>query len=151
MLGQATSNTDTQNSPRPKLGGSHHLPPYSTLCTSPQGPHPNDFLSRNSQVGVPKSPKLGLPQLWSSITLWASLGSRCDLKQSCSPRQELSNGMSHAVCKQVNRVDSWLFLSGVKLAFWLPTLLLAITCVSDVQMAMRAHFKHLSFKSFSMI
>jgi len=24
--------TDSQDSPRPELGGSHHLPPYSILC-----------------------------------------------------------------------------------------------------------------------
>jgi len=36
-------NTDTQDSPRPGLGGSHHLPPYSILYTSPPGPHPNGF------------------------------------------------------------------------------------------------------------
>ncbi len=41
VLGRATSNSDTQDSPRPGLGGSHHLPPYSILCTTPRGPHPN--------------------------------------------------------------------------------------------------------------
>jgi len=103
-------NTNTQDSSQPGLGGSHHLPPNNILCTSPQGPRPNGFLSRDAQVGVPKSPKLGLLRLWSLITLRADLGSRCDLKQSCSPRQELFNGMSHAIYKQVNRVDSQLFL-----------------------------------------
>ncbi len=34
-------NTDTQDSPQPGLGGSHHLPPYSILCASPWGLHPN--------------------------------------------------------------------------------------------------------------
>ncbi len=56
VLGPATGNMDTQDSPRPGLGGSHHLPPYSIFCTSPQGPHPNGFLSRDSQVGGPKFP-----------------------------------------------------------------------------------------------
>jgi len=84
--------------------------PHGVLCTSSRGPHPNGFLSRDSQVGVPKSPKLGLSQLWSPITLRSNLRSRCGLKQSCSPRWELSNGMSHAVYRQVNRVDSRLFL-----------------------------------------
>ncbi len=42
-------------------------------------------------MGVLKLPKLGLPQLWSPITLRANLGSRCGLKQSCNPRRELSN------------------------------------------------------------
>jgi hypothetical protein len=58
VLGQATGNLDSQDSPRPGLGGSHHLPPYNVLCASPRGPHPNDILSRDSQVRVPKLPKL---------------------------------------------------------------------------------------------
>jgi hypothetical protein len=70
------------------------------------------FLSRDSRVGVSKSRQLGLPQLWSPITLRADLGLRCSLKQSCSSCRELSNGMFHVVCKQVNRVDSWLFQIG---------------------------------------
>ncbi len=69
------------------------------------------FLSRDSRVGVPKLRQPGLPQFWSPITLRANLGSRCDLKQSCSSHRELSNGMSHVVYRQVNRVDSLLFLA----------------------------------------
>ncbi len=64
------------------------------------------FLSRDSSVGVPKSRQLGLLGLWSPITLRADLGSKCGLKQSCSSRRELSNGMWHAILSQVNRVDS---------------------------------------------
>jgi len=37
---------------------------------------------------------------------------RCGLKQSCSSCRELSNGMLHAPCNQVNRVDSQVFLVG---------------------------------------
>jgi hypothetical protein len=59
------------------------------------------FLSRDSRVGVPKSRRLGLLQLWSPITLRADLGSRCSLKQSCSSCRELSNDMLHAPCIQV--------------------------------------------------
>jgi hypothetical protein len=42
-------NTDTQDSPRPGLGGSRHLPPYSIFCTSPWGLYPNGF----SLLGFP--------------------------------------------------------------------------------------------------
>jgi hypothetical protein len=56
VLRRATGNSDTQNSPQLGLRGSHHLPPYNILCTSPWGPHPNGFLSQDSQVGVPKFP-----------------------------------------------------------------------------------------------
>jgi len=68
------------------------------------------FHSRDSRVGVPKLRQSRLPRLWSPITLQVDLGSRCSLKQSCSSRRELFNGMLHVVCSQVNRVDSWLFL-----------------------------------------
>jgi hypothetical protein len=61
-------------------------------------------------VGIPKSPKLGLLRLWSPITLQAKLQWRCSLKQSCSSYRELSKGMSHALRRQVNWVDSWLFM-----------------------------------------
>jgi hypothetical protein len=120
VLGLTTGNTDTQDSPRLGLGGSHHLPPYSILYTFPRGPHPNDFLPRDSQVGVPKSPRLGFSQLWSPITLQADLGLRCSLKKSCSPRRELFNGMSHSICKQVNRIDSRLFLVGSQIGSLTP-------------------------------
>ncbi len=35
VLGRATCKLDTQDSPQPRLGGSHHLPPYSIFCSSP--------------------------------------------------------------------------------------------------------------------
>jgi hypothetical protein len=53
----------------PDLGEATTFPPYNILCASPQGPHPNGILSQDSQVEVLKLPKLGLPQLWSPITL----------------------------------------------------------------------------------
>jgi len=76
VVGRTTGNSDSQDSPGLGLGGRHHLPPYNILCASPQGPHPNGILSRESQVGVPKLPKLGLPQLWGPITSRAYLGLR---------------------------------------------------------------------------
>ncbi len=47
------ANTDSQDSPWPGLGGSHHLPSYSILCDWPWDQHPNVILSQDSQVGVP--------------------------------------------------------------------------------------------------
>ncbi len=94
--------------------------PYSILYTSPRGPHPNGFLSQDSQVGVPKLPRLGLPQLWSAITLHVDLWLRWGMKQSCSPCQELSNGMSHVICTHGNRVDSWLLVVGNQIANLTP-------------------------------
>jgi hypothetical protein len=48
---------------------SHHLPLYNTICAWPGDQHPNVILSRDSQVGVPKFPKLGLPWLWGLVIL----------------------------------------------------------------------------------
>ncbi len=36
------------------FGRRHHSPPYSILCASPRGLHPNVIFSQDSQVGVPK-------------------------------------------------------------------------------------------------
>jgi len=43
------ANTDLQDSPWPRLGGSHHLPPYSILCARPWGQHSNVILSQDSK------------------------------------------------------------------------------------------------------
>ncbi len=72
-------------------------------------------------MGVPKSRKLGLPRLWSPITLQADLWLRCGPKQSCSSPQELSNDMLHVVCRQINRVDSWLFIVRSQIGSLTPT------------------------------
>jgi len=47
------ANIDSQNSPWPELGGSHHLPPYTIICASPWSLHPNVILSwcRNPNLG----------------------------------------------------------------------------------------------------
>jgi hypothetical protein len=113
VLRRATSDSD---SPWPGLGGSHHLFPYSILCASPWGPQPNGFLSWDSQVGILKLPKLGLLWLWIPITLCSDLRSRWCLKQSCSPCQDLFNGMWHATCTQGNQVNSWLLVVGSQIA-----------------------------------
>jgi hypothetical protein len=112
VLRRATGNSDSQDSqdsPRPGPGGSHHLPPYRILCASPWCPHLNHILW-DSQMGVSKLPKLGLSRHWGPITLCANLGLKWGIKQSCNPRWELSNGMSHATSTQVNRVESQLLV-----------------------------------------
>jgi hypothetical protein len=122
VLRQTTGNIDTQDSPRPRLGGSHHLPPYNILCTSPWGPHPNDFLSQDSQMGVPKWPRLGLPQLWGAITFCVDLWLRWGIKKIFSPCQELSNGMLHAIWTHGNQIDSRLLVVGSQIANLTPDL-----------------------------
>ncbi len=63
-VGTSHGHFDTQDSPRPGLGGSHHLPPYSILCSSPRELHPNGTFSRESQGGVSKLSRVGLLGLW---------------------------------------------------------------------------------------
>jgi hypothetical protein len=109
-------NTDSLDSPRPGLGGSHHLPPYNILCVAPQHSHPNDFYSRDSQGGVPKLSRFGLPGLWELITPSSDLGLGWGLKQTCSSPQELSNDVSHFTRTHRDRVDSLLFVVGSQIA-----------------------------------
>jgi hypothetical protein len=120
VLGRATGNTDTQDSPRPELGGRHHLPPYSILYGWPRSLHPNGFSLPGLPSGSPEIPPARTPATWSPLTLQADLRLRCGLKQSCNSRRELSNNMSHVVCRQINRVDSWLFLVGSQIGNLTP-------------------------------
>jgi hypothetical protein len=84
------------------------VPLYSILCAWPQDQHPNVILSRDSQVGVPKFPKLGFPRLWGPITLCENLRLRWGWKQSYSPSREFSNDMLQATWMQGNQENSWL-------------------------------------------
>jgi hypothetical protein len=122
VLRRTTGNSDSQDSPWSGLGRSHHLPPYSILCASPRDPHPNDILSCDSQMGIPKFLELRLPQLWGLITLCIDLWSRWGLKQSCSLRRELSNGMFHTTYTRGIRVDSWFLVIGNQIANLTPGL-----------------------------
>jgi hypothetical protein len=105
VLGQATGNTDSVDSPRPELGGSHHLPPCSILCVTPLHPHPNDFLF----PGLPRrSPET--VSVWTPVTL-GTHNSR--FRPRIGMRSEanlLSNGVSHSICTHQDRVNSPLFV-----------------------------------------
>ncbi len=120
VLGQATGNTDSLDSPRPGLEGSHHLPPYSIICVTPPHSHLNGFYSRDSQGGVLKVSRFGLPGLWELITPGSDLGLGWGLKQTCSSSQELSNGVLHSICTHRDRVDSRLFVVGSQTANLTP-------------------------------
>jgi len=61
------------DSPWPGLGGSHHLPPYSILCSSPPHLHPYGSFSWDSQSGVLKLSWFGLPTFLSTITCAANV------------------------------------------------------------------------------
>ncbi len=104
--------SNTQDSPWPGLRRSHHRPPYSILCDSPRGPHLNDFLSQDSQVGVLKFSQLGLSRLWGHITSRVDFRLQWGLKQNYSPGWVLFNGVSNVAYTQGNRVDFWLLVVG---------------------------------------
>jgi len=122
VLGRATSNTDSFESPQPKLRGSHHLPPYSIFCIAPLHPHPNGFYSWASQGGDEIVPIWTPRRLWELITPGSNLGLRWGLKQTCSSPQDLSNGMLHSTYTHWDRVDSWLFMVGSQIANLIPIL-----------------------------
>jgi hypothetical protein len=106
----------------PDSGGSHHLPPYSILCSSPSRPHPNDIFSQDSQGRVPKLSRFGLPGLWASTTSYSDLRLGWGLKQSCSFLWELFNAMLHSSCRRQIRVDSRLLMVGSQTASLTPDL-----------------------------
>jgi hypothetical protein len=109
-------NMDSLDSPWPKLGGSHHLPPYTIICVAPPHLHPNGFYSRDSQGGVPKLSRFGLSGLWELIAPGLDLKLGWGLKQTCSSLQELSNGVSHSIYTHQDWVDSQLFVVGSQTA-----------------------------------
>jgi hypothetical protein len=110
VLGRATNNTDTQDSPQPELRGSHHLTPYSILCSSRRRLYPNGSFSRDSWIGVPKLSRVRVPGLWEPITPDFRVRSQQGLIQSCSPRQDLSNAVLHFQIRCQEEVDSWLLV-----------------------------------------
>ncbi len=121
MLGQVTGNTDSLDSPRPGLRGSHQLPPHIILCVAPPHPHPNGFYSQESQGGVPELSRFGFPKLWEVTTPGLDLGLERDMKQTCSSPQELSNSVLHSFCTPRGRVDSRLFVVGSQIASLTPS------------------------------
>jgi hypothetical protein len=126
------ANTNSQNSPQPKFGGSHHLPPYSILCPWPWDQHPNVILSWDSQVWVPKFPKLGLPQLWGPILSFVDLWLRWGIKQSCSLRWKHFNDMWKTTWMQGNRGNSWFLVVGSQIGNLTP----------DPSFAHNLHFRY---------
>ncbi len=115
-VGTSHGHFGPQDSPRPGLGGSHHLPPYSILCNAPLRLHPNGSFSRDSQVGV--------PGLWELITPDCQV-SRRGLNQSCSPCRDLSNVESHSQFGGREEVDSRLLVVGSQIANLTPGLYFA--------------------------
>ncbi len=114
-VGTSHGHFGPQDTPRPGLRGSHHLPPYSILCSSPPRLHPNGSFSQDSQVRVPKLSR-NYPG-WSPGTLRAH---NSQLNQSCSPRQDLSNDVSHSQIGCREEADSRLLVVGSQTASLTP-------------------------------
>jgi hypothetical protein len=113
----------------PDLGEATTFPLYIIFCGWPWDQHPNGIFSWDSQAWVPKFSQLGLPRLWGPITLRANLRLRRGLKQSFSPRWELSNDIWSASIQWVltPEIALWRFRSpfgtlipkmGVHLGMW---------------------------------
>jgi hypothetical protein len=68
----------------------------------------------------PKCLGSGLSGLWEGITPRRDLGSRRGLNRSCSPRRDLSNGVSHSRIGHQERVDSRLLVVGSQIASLTP-------------------------------
>jgi hypothetical protein len=73
-------------------------------------------------MGTLKFPKLGLPWLWGPITLCVDLRLKWGPKQSCNPRWDLFNNMSHATYTQGNWLDSRLLGVEIETANLTPNL-----------------------------
>jgi hypothetical protein len=127
------------------LGEAITFPPYSILCVAPPCPRPNGSLSRDSQSGVPKLSRFGLPGLWAFITSRSDLRLGQGLKRTCN---------SPTVCRTpsartgIGLIPDFLW-SRVKLSVWLPTLLSTITCAADVQMAHARPFRTSTLQDLS--
>jgi len=72
--------------------------------------------SRNCPETVPS----GVPGLWELITPNCKLGSRRGLNRSCSPRRDLSNGVSHSQFGLWEEIDSRLLVVGSQTASLTP-------------------------------
>jgi hypothetical protein len=104
---------------QPRTHKTHHGLKFGEATTFPfivfsatlhMGPHPNDILSWDSQVGISKFPQPRLPQLWGRITSRVDFRLWWSLKQSCSPHRELSNGMFHTAYMRGPCINSWLLM-----------------------------------------
>jgi hypothetical protein len=102
--------------------GKPSLLPYSILCITLQHLRLNGILSQDSQRGVPKLSRFGLPGLYEFITLCLDLRLGWGLKQTCISPWELSNSVSHSTCTHWGGIDSRLLVVGSQTASLTPDL-----------------------------
>jgi hypothetical protein len=131
-LGQATGTLDHKT---------HHGPDSGEATTFPHivfsAPHFRDYTQMALFPGTPKLESrncpeivpIGVPGLWELITPDCKVWSWWGLNQTCSPRRDLFNNVSHSQFRGQEEVDSRLFVVGSQTAS------LPITRVTDVEMA----------------
>ncbi len=102
--------------------------------------------SRNCPEIVPG----GVPRLWELITPDCGVWSRRGLNQTCSPRRDLSNDVSHSQFGGQEEVDSRLLVVGSQTASLTPGPSFAHNVGYRSKWPMRGHFLHLRFKTFPM-
>ncbi len=124
----------------------HHNPDLQEATTFPLIVYSLSSRGTNTQMSF------CLSQLWRPITLCSNLQLRWCLKQSCSPCQELSNGMWQATCKQVNKSDLWLLVVGNQIGNLTPNPSFGHNlCFKYLNGSCEPILRHLSSKIFPMI
>jgi hypothetical protein len=124
VLGQATGTSDHKTHHGPDSGVCHHHTPYSIYSA----PHFGGYIQMAQIPGTPKlesrncpeTVRGGVPGLWELITPDCTLGSRRGLNRSCSPRRDLSNGVSHSQFGLREEVDSRRLMVGSQIASLTP-------------------------------
>ncbi len=124
VLGQVTGTCDHKT---------HHSPDSGEVTTFPHivfsAPHFGDYIQ---MALFPRTPKLesrncpktipsGVPGLWMLITPDCRVWSWRGVNKTCSPRQDLSNTMSHSPFGGREEVDSRLLVVGSQIASLTPS------------------------------
>ncbi len=118
-VGTSHGHFGPRDTPRPGLGEATTFPhivfsaplrrDYIQMALFPET---TKLESRNCTETVPG----GVPRLWELITLDCQVWSQRGLNQTCSPRRDLSNNVSHSQFRGREEVDSRLLVVGSQIA-----------------------------------
>ncbi len=119
VLGQAMGTSDHKTHHGPDSGDATTIPHIIYSATLRQDyiqmalfPGTPKLESRNCPETVPG----GVPRLWELITPDCKIGSQRGLNQTCSPRRDLSNDVSHSQLGGLEDIDSRLLVVGSQTA-----------------------------------
>jgi hypothetical protein len=115
VLGQATG-TWTHKTHHGLDSGEAITFPHIVLYVARHG----GYIQMAQILGTLEIVPTGLPELWTAVTPDCRVRSQRGLNQSCSPRQDLSNAMSHAQIECQEEVDSRLLVVGSQTASLTP-------------------------------